>query len=156
MVKEGKTAGVRQSQVWTDSVIVGGSGPLQTAGAMVLIEASGTSASLSGQNIFATGSVTGGRVLAGANRLFSTGHGSPTVFGLFTQAGSIATSAASVAWAVFGTAFAAAPVYIHASAINSGGVDRAIGIASVTAGSFYAVSQGAASITFMWTAVGAP
>ena len=216
MVKEGISAGIRQSQLWTDSVIVGGSQSLQTAGAMVLIEASGTAASISGQNIyvtgsvltgrllgaemvsgtdlfatgsltagrvffptvgstagsffgakivggtqlsglniFAAGSVDGGRVLAGGRRLYSTGLGSPTTYGQFLQAGSAVTNAASIVWAVFGTGFSAVPS-ISAKAINTGGVDRAIGIASITAGSFYAVSIGAASINFMWQAVGTP
>ena len=103
---------------------------------------------ISGVNVFATGSM-----LAGGRRLSTAGTGSPTTWGRLVQAGSAVTSAGSLVFVVYQTAFSAAP---QTTASPHGTADARLTrvVGSDTAGSALFISHGAASVEFTWTAVG--
>ena len=78
--------------------------------------------------------------------------GSPSTFGQFAQFGNGTTDGASGLWVVFGRAFKAAPAsVITSSRVASIVVAHAPG--SITAGSFFAMSEGA-SRAFDWICCG--
>lgn len=115
--------GVKTSTIWTDKIVIGGSGPLQTAGPVTVISSSGTGANLvcggtiSGATLaVATGEVGNAELATAAasgtkvsTEFSPVKTGSPSAGGLSIQAGAQDTGGGSQAWAVFGTAFAAAP-----------------------------------------------
>ena len=112
-----------------------------------------TTAVISGTNVFAAGSATGGRVIDAVGRLRSLGTGSPTTFGNTVQGGTATTGAGSEVWAVYGTAFGAAPTAVVP--VVTGDSVATISAGSIGAGSFIATSHGAASTAFTWIAIGA-
>jgi len=86
------------------------------------------------------------------NKLLSPiGVGSPTVWGQFQQIGSGATSAGSIFWVVYGTAFVNPPQFTVTSYDDSAPVSL-VG-SPVLAGSTHVISEGA-SQRFSWIATG--
>lgn len=87
------------------------------------------------------------------NQFGTIGTGSPIVYGLSAQAGSGVTSAGSNVWVVYGKPFAGKAFVTFGV---QGADDRVIThvAGSNTAGSFFAISHGGASVTFDWQAIG--
>ncbi len=161
--------GVKQSVIWTDKLVVGGSDPLQTAGPVCVMESSGTdfnlvaSGTISGTELAMAGAVVGNAELANdaasgtkVSSEFGTiaGAGSPIVFGASIMAGSGLLSGGSDAWVVFPVGFAAAPtsvVLTNTTGINAN--ELFVEPGSTNAGSFFVEGEVAAD-TFYWMAVG--
>jgi|SRR3990167_2872717 len=149
MAVPGLYDGLGQEEALTGSVANMQAQHIYVAGSLTL-EQQG-----SGLNLFAAGSASAGRVLENSRRILSAGAGSPTSWGQLILAGDGATDAGSIAWEEYDTTFSAAPNVI-ATAQTLADANTEITIGSIGAGSFYAVSHGAASTIFNWIAVGAP
>ena len=99
---------------------------------------------------------TGSVVISGtAVRVLSpAGTGSPTTWGRPIQAGSGVTSAGSVLWVVFGTAFTSPPFVTVTSWDDADANNAKFTGSPAVAGSIRIVSEGAAR-RFAWHAIGA-
>ena len=103
------------------------------------------------------GATVSGAVFSGTSFVDSTGLvksaslGSPAAYGARLQCGSGATSAGSLVWQVFGTAFAETPTVVASPVTSMSGLNVPAG--SVALGSFFAFSEGA-SQAFNWVALG--
>lgn len=124
---------------------------------------SGTNVSVAGSIIAPVGDITtvsGTSVYAQTNlqvlgrQVSAAGTGSATTWGRLTQAGSAVTTAGSLAWVTYGTAFSADP-HIVTSAHGTADVNITRVTGSDTPGSALFISHGAASTEFSWNAVGA-
>ena len=84
----GEQAGLKQSQLWTNKLLIGGSGPLQTTGVIGELVISGTQG-----NLWLSGGISGTHLLA-SNSISGTNIVATTAFsgaqGLFT--GSVSTA----------------------------------------------------------------
>ena len=150
MALPGLADGLGQEEAITGSVAGLQAQHIYVAGSLTL-EQQG-----SGLNIYATGSTSAGRVLENSRRVLSIGAGSPTSWGQLVLAGSGATGAGSTSWVLYNTTFGAAPMAVVAVGKTLADANTEITVGSIAAGSFYAVSHGAASTEFRWVAVGAP
>ena len=136
---------------------------LQGANVIATTTISGVNAfatTLSGTSVLGTtvrGATVSGAVFSGTSFVDSTGLvksaslGSPAAYGARLQCGSGATSAGSLVWQVFGTAFAQTPTVVASPVTSMSGLNVPAG--SVALGSFFAFSEGA-SQAFNWVALG--
>ncbi|MHA1290406.1 MAG: hypothetical protein ACTSPB_23745 [Candidatus Thorarchaeota archaeon] len=144
----GSRAGVKQGELWTDSIIVGGSDPLQSATGF--IQASGTQLIFSGTNIY-----VGGSAMALGYQVPVASIGSPvSKEQVLIQAGSGATGAGSTVWLTFPTAFTKVPSVSVTSAKQAANEDYTFTTGNIGVGSIQIWSLGAASQDFYWIAVG--
>lgn len=136
---------------------------------------------ISGTNLFATGSITAGRAVittgtvttenfttASGTTLYIAGSasmqgrgitignvGSPAAWSNFyVQVGSAATDAASVAWVAFPEGFASAGYSVTTTSEGTASRPISIVLGSKNAGSFFAISHGGASVVFEYIAAG--
>jgi len=157
----GPRAGVKQGELWTDSIIVGGSDTLQAETGFVQASGtalifSGTYLELSGSAMIAGSIYTPGTVRAGGYYLPFASIGSPvSKVQTLVQAGSGATGAGSTVWLTYPTAFSSTPTVAVTSAKQAANEDYTFTTGSVTAGSIQIFSLGAASQDFYYIAVGA-
>lgn len=146
---KGTRAGLKQGEFWTDSILVGGSSPLQTTGGLGYIQSSGTQVIFSGTNVY-----VGGSAMALGYQLPVASIGSPvSKEQVLVQAGSDTTGAGSTVWLTYPTAFGKVPTVtadLNKQAVAS---TNTIVTGSITTGSVQIFTT-AASDTFSWVAVG--
>lgn len=108
----------------------------------------------SGTDVQLAGSVTSaGPIVQNSRGLVQGNIGSPaSTQNVYLQAGSAATGAGSDAWVAFPEGFNGANVVVNTSSWTPT-ADIRIEPGSINAGSFYALSIGAASADFGWTAI---
>ena len=146
---KGLRAGLKQEELWVDSILVGGSDIHQTTGGLGYIQSSGTQVIFSGTNVY-----VGGSAMALGYQLPVASIGSPvSKEQVLIQAGSDTTSVGSTVWLTYPTAFGKVPtvtVTLNKQAIAS--TNTAV-TGSITTGSVQIFTT-AASNTFNWIAVG--
>jgi len=144
----GPRAGIKQGELWTDSILLGGSHPLQDE--IGYVQASGTELVISGTTIFITGSVQ-----AQGHYLPYASIGSPvSEEQTLIQAGSGATSAGSTVWLVYPTAYSKVPSVVVTPAKVAANADYTLTTGSITTGSIQLFSLGAGAVNFYWQSIG--
>lgn len=109
------------------------------------------SATIKGTTISGTNVLVAGSVQADGKRLSSLGTGSPSTWGKLAQAGTDTTSAGSVVWVSYPTAFTTAPIVVASTKADT---SAEVTCGSIGAGSFLATSHDAAAVAFNWIALG--
>ena len=173
----GAKAGVRQGELWTDAILMGGSVSTQTD--QGFIQASGANLVISGTNLFLDGTGTSDIIIGGTysgtnayldKNLYVGGSirgetsyypqasiGSPAAqVAALIQGGSGATGAGSVIWLVFPTGYAEVPSVVAQLSAASANEDYTLVIGTIDEGSVQVYSIGAASQEFTWMAIGKP
>ena len=145
-------AGLKQSEIWTNKLLVGGSGPLQTAGVVGELVVSGTQANLwlsggiSGTHLLASNSISGTNIVATGSIVAATilnNVGSPWGAGLTYQftARSI-VSGGQFVWLSGPGLVMGSPAIVAGNAIGvalaGGGSNTAINVMTHGIGSFVA------------------
>lgn len=145
----GPRAGLKQGELWTDSLLVGGSSMNQDDGGLGFVQSSGTQVIFSGTNLY-----VGGSAMALGYQLPVASIGSPvSKEQVLVQAGSDTASAGSVVWLTYPTAFGKVPTVVASLIKQSTGGANTVETGSITTGSVQIFTK-AASDTFNWIAVG--
>ena len=140
--------------------VASGAQLLLTGSVLGYSEASGGDIAVVG-SVFGAASFSGttaqfaGSIQAQSRSLALANLGSPAAYAnLYIQAGSGLTDAASIFWVVLPEGFANSTYFISTATRGTANVNITTIAGSTNAGSFFAISHGAASTTFDWIAVG--